>query len=65
MKSKPLTKSELTKLNEAVETLRRFCESQSSCKKCPFERDFPKIYEYCKFGSFHPRLWDGLEINKV
>ena len=62
MDKKPITRSEASKLNASIETLRNFCNSNSSCKGCPFRKEDSVIYGVCKFGSFYPELWDGLEI---
>lgn len=63
---KPVTRSEASNLNKAVETLRSFCESHPRCGDCPFKKDDVGIYgTKCKFGSFYPELWDGLEIKET
>ncbi len=60
---KPVTGSEASNLNKAVETLRSFCESRPRCGDCPFKKEGVVIYgAKCKFGSFYPELWEGLEI---
>lgn len=61
-----LTKSEAAELNKAVETLRSFCESRSSCGNCPFKKkeDFVIYGDACQFGYFYPGLWDILEIQE-
>lgn len=65
MKPTPLGKREVVKLNKAVETLRSFCESRSSCYGCPFRNeDFITYGDACKFGYFYPGLWNELEIKE-
>ena len=60
-----ITKREATELNKAVRTLRNFCKSRSHCNSCPFmKEDFVICGNFCKFGSFYPGLWDGLEIKE-
>lgn len=66
MEQKSVTGSETDKLNNAVETLRSFCESQTHCGGCPFKKDKLTVYENpCKFGSFYPELWYDLEIKEI
>lgn len=56
---------EEVKLNEAVRTIRSFCKARSSCDDCPFRKEGTVGYgNNCKFGSFHPEFWDGLEIKE-
>lgn len=63
---KPITRSEASKLNKAVETLRSFCESHTYCGECPFKKDGVVIYgTTCKFGSTYPELWDDFEIKET
>lgn len=65
MAKKPVTEQEAAKLNEAIKTLHNFCASRSSCKDCPFRKEAFEVYGVaCKFGSFYPELWDGLEIKE-
>lgn len=63
MGQKYISKDEASKLNTAIETLRNFCDSHSFCRGCPFRKEVTVVYgSICKFGSFYPELWDGLEI---
>lgn len=65
MAQKQVTESEAAKLNEAIKTLHNFCTSHSACKNCPFRKEALEPYGVaCKFGSFYPELWDGLEIKE-
>lgn len=64
MAQKPVTEKKAAKLNKAIKTLHNFCTSRS-CNGCPFKNDDVIIYgTFCKFGSFYPGLWDGLEIKE-
>lgn len=57
-----LTDSEVTKLNEAIQTLHDYC-AKGLCLGCPFEKDKRSPYDTsCKFGSTYPELWEDLEI---
>ena len=65
MALKPITKQEADKLNEALRTLHNFCASRFACEGCPFRKEGISIYvSPCKFGPFHPELWDDLEIKE-
>lgn len=65
MAQKQVTESEAAKLNEAIETLRSFCESHTYCKDCPFKKESSSVYgPPCKFGSVYPELWDRVEIKE-
>lgn len=58
------TAAEAAKLNEALQTLHNYC-AKGQCLGCPFKRDIQSPYDTsCKFGSFYPELWDGLEIKE-
>ena len=62
-RTKP-TAAEAAKLNEALQTLHNYC-AKGVCNGCPFKREKQPVYgTSCKFGSFYPELWDGLEIKE-
>jgi len=64
-RTESITKEEATELNKAIITLRNFCKTRSHCNSCPFKKeDFVTYGEFCKFRSFYPGLWDGLEIKE-
>lgn len=58
------TPEQVAAVNDALRVLHDYCAS-GVCNGCPFKREgFSPYGTPCKFGSFYPELWDGLEIKE-
>ena len=58
------TPEQAAELNEALKVLHNYCAA-GECNGCPFRSEKQSVYSnQCRFGSFYPELWDGLEIKE-